>query len=604
MDSPFHLLNMLRVEKLQEHTKSTIPPSEIGPSKERSNVSPLQETNTCTMQTTSVFCLVSQVKRKGKRSSTQECPHPNKKKVLNDRSVVCRKNIQTQPSSKTLEADSISSGKDFKPFWNELCQNVSKKLWLPIATECADLDSTSLKPSVTNSTSSSWFSIKTVSARKPSSKTILSPFVHSSLLKPMDAEVAKKEMEVEEKRKEKPLKSRSIKLQLTKRQKKILKQWMGSSRWTYNQCVSKSKSEKVTLESLREYCVYEDSALFPKNEWLKNTPQSIRDLSVRQFITSYKTELKKYKKSGKPFDMSHKSRKDGDMIEINRRDIEGKKKLFPQICPLFGHFKGHKEWPEIHGAIKLTRDKFDTFYIHIPTLYEYQKTIEEAKKTIALDPGNRKFLVGYDTETIVTVGNHEFSSIKKYLRAIDAVCSKRDKAKKKKKKKMYSKVINRLYKRVKNLRDDCHKKTAHYLTTNYDLIILPKFETQKMVKKEKRNINSRSARTMMTWAHYSFRERLAFKCKERGKHLKIVDESYTSMTCTRCGHLKTTKSSAEWYKCKQCHLEIDRDYLGARNIYLKHMTRILPPRAWMDVSSSCIQPSSGLVDFQRILAIH
>jgi len=49
----------------------------------------------------------------------------------------------------------------------------------------------------------------------------------------------------------------------------------------------------------------------------------------------------------------------------------------------------------------------------------------------------------------------------------------------------------------------------------------------------------------------------------------IVDESYTSKTCTKCGEQNKNLGSSKHFKCSKCGLEIDRDINGARNIYLK-----------------------------------
>jgi len=50
------------------------------------------------------------------------------------------------------------------------------------------------------------------------------------------------------------------------------------------------------------------------------------------------------------------------------------------------------------------------------------------------------------------------------------------------------------------------------LVERYRVILLPKFDTQQMVSttttKCYRKINSRTARSMLTWSHYRFRQLL------------------------------------------------------------------------------------------------
>ena len=61
-------------------------------------------------------------------------------------------------------------------------------------------------------------------------------------------------------------------------------------------------------------------------------------------------------------------------------------------------------------------------------------------------------------------------------------------------------------------------------------------------------------------------------CKRCNKNLYIVDESYTSCTCTNCGNMKKNLGGDEVYRCGNCKIEVDRDVNGARNILIKNTT--------------------------------
>jgi putative transposase len=74
----------------------------------------------------------------------------------------------------------------------------------------------------------------------------------------------------------------------------------------------------------------------------------------------------------------------------------------------------------------------------------------------------------------------------------------------------------------------------------------------------------------MCWAHYRFRERLLFKSRENGAKVAVVDESWTSKTCSCCGGLDHKLGGKKTYKCKFCNAIIDRDINGAKNILLKN----------------------------------
>ena len=89
------------------------------------------------------------------------------------------------------------------------------------------------------------------------------------------------------------------------------------------------------------------------------------------------------------------------------------------------------------------------------------------------------------------------------------------------------------YNKIKNQIDDLHWKTINDLI-NYDKVLLPHFESQKMMSKNK-HLN----RDLNYFAHYKFKMRLIDKLKNvKNTELYIVTEEYTSKTCTNCGNIK------------------------------------------------------------------
>ena len=55
------------------------------------------------------------------------------------------------------------------------------------------------------------------------------------------------------------------------------------------------------------------------------------------------------------------------------------------------------------------------------------------------------------------------------------------------------KAAARARNRIKNLIDELHHKTARYLVDNFDIILLPTFETKNMVKRGTRKIRKKTA---------------------------------------------------------------------------------------------------------------
>jgi len=65
------------------------------------------------------------------------------------------------------------------------------------------------------------------------------------------------------------------------------------------------------------------------------------------------------------------------------------------------------------------------------------------------------------------------------------------------------------------------------------------------------------------------------KCQEKNIKLKIVNESYTSKTCGKCGEINQDLGASKNFKCEKCGLETDRDYNGSRNILIKNINKII-----------------------------
>ena len=129
----------------------------------------------------------------------------------------------------------------------------------------------------------------------------------------------------------------------------------------------------------------------------------------------------------------------------------------------------------------------------------------------------------------------------------------------------------RLHLKIKNLREEMHRKVCNYLCKNYDVIMIPNFEVKKMINKKKRNISKDTVRRMLLLGHFSFRMRLIAKAKQYGRGLLIVNEAYTSKTCTCCGFIHKNLGRSKVFDCPSCHIVYDRDVGAARNILLRSL---------------------------------
>src|SRR3989338_9158347 len=137
--------------------------------------------------------------------------------------------------------------------------------------------------------------------------------------------------------------------------------------------------------------------------------------------------------------------------------------------------------------------------------------------------------------TISMIGPGDRSGIIKYCLSIDRLISKQAQEKKSKKRSSLKRAIRRMRIRLRNRVDEVHKQLVKFLVINYDLILLPSFETSQMVGKVGRKIRSQTVRSMLTWSHYRFKQRLLFKCN-------LMLMSSLSTKHTRLRHLVSVET--------------------------------------------------------------
>lgn len=197
------------------------------------------------------------------------------------------------------------------------------------------------------------------------------------------------------------------------------------------------------------------------------------------------------------------------------------------------------------------------------------------KRVIALDPGVRTFMTSYDPiGESIDFAKHDIGHIYRLCHWLDDLQSRWDtKGIGHHKRWRMRKAGARMRTRIRNLVDDLHCKLAKYLCERYHVVLLPKFETQGMVRRGKRRIRSKTVRAMLTWSHFRFKTRLVNKAREYPWcRVVIVSEAYTSKTCGRCGVIHDKLGGNKVFKCPSCGLVCDRDKHAARNILLRYLT--------------------------------
>jgi putative transposase len=364
--------------------------------------------------------------------------------------------------------------------------------------------------------------------------------------------------------KEEVLRAEKTRIYPDKNQTKLLLQIMDKYRKIYNETISIIKSIKfdtrktitdfktlrgivnltgisnnnVLYEAIRDVCKAFDSAF-----------SALDNGAIKHFTIKYKKKNCKQLSFVLPYGTSKK---------INTFLPETFKDPIKSDKPINGYSRHCRVTYNQHSK---------KFYICIPK--EKSCKTSRPNKIIALDPGIRTFLTGYSDKDIVVIGDNVKEKLTKLHKNIDKKKKqKKGKIEEKESKERYKKRIRR---KIKNMVDDLHWKTAKHLCKNNDVILLGNMSTSSIIS-NKKNLDPMTKRNASALSHYTFMQRLKSKAEEYNVDFRYVDESYTSITCGRCSkNNNNLPKGFKIFKCS-CGYILGRDINGARNILIKNIS--------------------------------
>jgi putative transposase len=348
------------------------------------------------------------------------------------------------------------------------------------------------------------------------------------------------------------LQSRKIRIYPTPELEKVWKKWLAASRYCFNQAIAMQRQSTTRFGKLKLRNQVMQSDL---PQWVKETPCHIRQNAIfdahQAYIASRDAKFRSIRNPRQTIKFNQSNFTKGTWYSKLTKTLQFKaSEAIPRQC-------------DYGTQLVYRRGKWFAVFPE-PVI----KSHTDSRKIIALDPGVRTFLTGYDGDKVIEIGNGDIGRIVRLCQHLDDLISRSTKVNAKRRRSM-KKAANRVREKIINLVDEVHKKTAHYLTTNYGLIFLPRFESSQMVAKSRRKISSKTVRSMLNWAHYRFKLTLKHQAAKRGCVVLDVGESHTSKTCGVCGHRHAKLGGAKVHKCPNCGSQTPRDANGARNIMLR-----------------------------------
>ncbi len=476
---------------------------------------------------------------------TPELAVESKSMISPDKESTFKEPIQMLKLSPILDQDSTLKGKDFSPYWTDLCKAISSKLWLPTKTDLQGLGSTLSNIWSNITVENSWFLTTLHQTQRESLSKIFSPSLDSSVQELMDSESI-------------ITKSRKIRIYLTYKQERIVEKWFGVARWVYNYTVEYLKQEGTKAS----WMAIKKEILDSLPEWCKEVPFQIKSMAIKDACQAVKIAKKKFKETGKFNTVRFKSRKQPSQSCYIPKSAVKDRGIFVRILGLLRY---KEQLPDNIMDSRLVR-QHGRYYIAIP--FQESRTIgENQARVVALDPGVRTFNTFFSENSCGWLGQDANLVIQKLCLKLDNLISRMSKASKKRQARM-NKAAHRLRHRIQSKVKELHHKVARFLVDNFDIILLPTFETSQMSKKLKRRIRAKSVRQMLTLSHYQFKAFLKHKAFETGKMVIDVCEAYTSKTVSWTGEMVNVGGS-KTITSKQDGHTMDRDINGARGIFLR-----------------------------------
>ena len=468
------------------------------------------------------------------------------------RSRSCENSTLAPRSSPTLAADSTSVERDLSPYWNDYTEELSSVLWLPIKTGLRDLDSTLSGGRLSETAAKSWFSAETVTAPNRSSPRIFSPSCIPSPAGSTDSGDTGR-------------KSRKIRLFPNREQERRLNLWIDAARWCYNETVARLNRTGVAANWKK---LKVDIIHFAPDR-LRPAPYAVKDIAVRDACRAVSAVRKKNRVLGKGREAREyhragfRSRKNPRQGCYAKADAVKPESFYPK---LLGPMKMAEPLPDEYGEGRITKHN-GQWHLSV-SCPAGRRQAETQGGIVSLDPGVRSFLTYFAEDSAGHIGQGDFGRIQRLCAHLDGLLSRAKLETRRFAKRNKYAAAGRVRTRIGNLIDELHHKAAHWLVHNFDVILLPTFETGEMAKRAGRKIRSKTARSMLTFAHYQFQRFLDWKCREYGKALLLTNEAYTSKTVSWTGEIIPNLGGRKVVRDRSGR-EMDRDINGARGNFLR-----------------------------------
>ena len=346
----------------------------------------------------------------------------------------------------------------------------------------------------------------------------------------------------------------------------MLRLWFDAARWCYNETVAQLRADP---ELKANWKAVKTEIIRATPERLKAAPYQVKSIGIRDACRAM-SEVKRRNKElgtglpgGEYHELRFRSRKapkQGCFVPATAVSEYG------TYHTLLGRLRMAERPPTDGGDSRLTLHNGQ--YHLVVTIPAQRRVSETQARVVALDPGIRSFLTWFSETDTGHIAPDAFGRIQRLCAHLDTLLSHAKLEHRRFAKRNKYQAASRIRSRIVNLIDELHHQAARWLVNNFDVILLPTFETSDMARRGARKLRSKSVRSLLNYAHYRFRKFLAWKAWQSGKDVVLVNEAYTSKTCSWSGEIIPNLGGRKVVAGSD-GVRVNRDINGARGIFLR-----------------------------------
>jgi putative transposase len=345
--------------------------------------------------------------------------------------------------------------------------------------------------------------------------------------------------------------------------------WCGAARWAYNMGLER----KITIHREGEktpslYTLMHEVVTLKKTDnnyaWLKDIPDSVPRLSLWHLELAYANFYRRVKggatQKGFPCFKSKKKSKMAFHLENGTSIVNGNSVRIPKLG-----------WIRMHQAIRFSGTlvgpvcislRAGKWYASFSVKVEMPDPIENQEKvsSVGLDVGIKHLAILSDGKKFDNP--RAFYHLEKLLRRAQRQMVHKHKDSHRKQDARLR--VQRIHKRISDVRSNATHQASAYIANNYGRVALEDLNTAGMVR------NRRMAKAILDANFCEMHRQLVYKMAWAGGEVRRVDRFFpSSKLCSACGCINNnlTLDDREW-DCK-CGAHHDRDVNAAINLATK-----------------------------------